>query len=85
MPVAWLQAIVLFTVATMVALNLLLAYQFNTKLSIQPKDVMSKIDERLEVTPKMVMERLDQIERAHMRFVLEHREKAKEIEAERGQ
>jgi len=71
---ATLQLIVLTVVFATILLNVVMVWQFNSKLSIQPRAVLKAIDERLEVTPKQVMERLDRIEKAHMQFVQEHRE-----------
>ena len=68
-----LQIIILATIFATIALNILLIFEFNRKLEIQPADVMRKIDERLQVTPKEVMERLDRIEREHMNYVNEYR------------
>jgi len=69
-----LQGIVLTVVFATILLNVVMVWQFNSKLSIQPRDVLRAIDERLDVTPKQVMERLDRIEAQHMKFVREHRE-----------
>ena len=68
-----LQFVILTIVVATVALNILLIFEFNRKLEIQPKDVIERLNERLEVTPKQVMERLDSIEREHMNYVNEFR------------
>jgi len=68
---------VIVSLIILCCLNALLAIQVQTKLTVQPKDVLDVVEEKLEVTPQMVMKRLDEISAKHAEYMKELTDAAK--------
>lgn len=64
-----LEKIVVVTLSVLCVLNIALAWQVQTKLRIEPKNVLETLEQKLEVTPQMVLDRLAEIERRHAVYV----------------
>jgi len=69
-----LQVIVVGVVTATIIVNVMLVYEVQSKLSVQPKDVLKALERESAVTREQVMERLAEIEKNHMKYVKEYRE-----------